>query len=309
MSDLTAERLRTPGKPHQTPKHLRKGAKRTRTVARLRRVALNATGILVFLAAIFPVYWMVASAFKSNEQIFTTEFIPIPTDPTLDHLSRVFTEGVAGNSIWLYLRNSALVAVSTVLIGAVLALLAATAISRFRFRGRTSFLILLLIVQMVPAEALLIPLFLMVKRLGLFDQFLGLIVINVGLTLPFGIWMLRTFVAAVPRELEEAAWIDGAGRFTTFWRVLFPLVAPGLVATSIFSFITAWNELIFALILMTDSTRYTMPVALQFFFGQRGTDWGAIMAASTLMTLPVIVFFMLVQRRMVSGLVAGAVKG
>ncbi|WP_406317719.1 carbohydrate ABC transporter permease [Streptosporangium sp. NBC_01639] len=276
---------------------------------RLGKIALNTAGVLVFVFAVFPVYWMVSTSFKTNDQIFTTDFIPFPTQFTFEHLDRVLSEGVAGNSIWLYMRNSAIVALGTVLIGAVFALLAATAIARFTFKGRSSFLVLLLIVQMIPSEALLIPLFLNVKRLGLYDQLLGLIVINVGLTLPFGIWMLRTFVAAVPKSLEEAAWIDGASRLMTFWKILFPLVAPGLVATSIFSFITAWNELIFALILMSDSSGYTMPVALQFFFGQRGTDWGAIMAGSTMMTIPVVIFFLLVQRRMVTGLVAGAVKG
>jgi N,N'-diacetylchitobiose transport system permease protein len=276
---------------------------------RLGRAALNGTGVLVFLFAVFPVYWMVATAFKPNDQIFTTNFIPFPSPPSLDHVSRVFTKGVAGNSIWTYLLNSTIVAVSAVVIGAVFALLAATAVARFRFRFRASFLILLLIVQMVPAEALLISLFTMVRRLGLYDQLLGLVVVNVGLTLPFSVWMLRTFVAAVPKELEEASWIDGASRFTTFWRVLFPLVAPGLVATSIFSFITTWNEFVYALTLIGDQGKYTMPVALQFFVGQRSTDWGGIMAASTLMTIPVLIFFLLVQRRMVSGLVAGAVKG
>ncbi|MER5620540.1 carbohydrate ABC transporter permease [Streptosporangium sp. NPDC002544] len=276
---------------------------------RLGNIGLNTAAILVFLFAVFPVYWMVSTAFKSSEQIFTTDFIPFPTDPTLEHVRRVFTEGVAGHSIWRYLLNSSIVALGTVLIGAVFSLLAATAVARFRFRGRTSFLILLLIVQMVPGEALLIPLFMMVRRAGLYDQLLGLIVVNVAMTLPFAIWMLRTFVAAVPKELEEAAWIDGASRFATFWRVLFPLVAPGLVATSIFSFITAWNEFVFALTLIGDQGSYTMPVALRYFVSQRSVDWGGIMAASTLMTIPVIVFFLLVQRRMVSGLVAGAVKG
>ncbi|WP_436760733.1 carbohydrate ABC transporter permease [Streptosporangium sp. V21-05] len=276
---------------------------------RLGRIGLNTAAVVVFLFAVFPVYWMVTTAFKSSEQIFTTDFIPFPTDFTLEHVKRVFTEGVAGHSIWRYLLNSAIVAVGTVLIGAVFSLLAATAVARFRFRGRTSFLILLLIVQMVPGEALLIPLFLMVRRAGLYDQLLGLIVVNVAMTLPFAIWMLRTFVAAVPKELEEAAWIDGASRFATFWKVLFPLVAPGLVATSIFSFITAWNEFVFALTLIGDQGSYTMPVALRYFVSQRSVDWGGIMAASTLMTIPVIIFFLLVQRRMVSGLVAGAVKG
>ncbi|MEZ0072298.1 carbohydrate ABC transporter permease [Planotetraspora sp. GP83] len=276
---------------------------------KLSQAALNAAGVAVFLFAVFPVYWMVATAFKPNDQIFTTSFIPFPSPPSLDHVSRVLTKGVAGHSVWLYLSNSAIVALSAVVIGAVFALLAATAVARFRFRFRTSFLILLLIVQMVPAEALLIPLFTMVRRLGMYDQLVGLVVINVGLTLPFSVWMLRTFVAAVPKELEEASWIDGASRFTTFWKVLFPLVAPGLVATSIFSFITTWNEFVYALTLIGDQGKYTMPIALQFFVGQRSTDWGGIMAASTLMTIPVLIFFLLVQRRMVSGLVAGAVKG
>ncbi|MFD1939034.1 MULTISPECIES: carbohydrate ABC transporter permease [Nonomuraea] len=276
---------------------------------RLGKILLNGAGVLVFLYATFPVYWMVSTGFKANDQIFTTDFILFPTHFTFDHFARVLTEGVANNSIWLYMRNSAIVALGTVLIGSTFALLSATAIARFRFRGRAPFLIVLLIVQMLPSEGLLIPLYMMVKRVGLGDQLLGLIVTQVALTLPFGIWMLRTFVAAVPKTLEEAAWIDGASRFTTFWKVLFPLVAPGLVATSIFSFITAWNDLVFALYLMSGSEGYTMPVALQFFFGQKGVDWGAIMAGSTLMTIPVVIFFLLVQRRMVSGLVAGAVKG
>ncbi|MEU3162782.1 carbohydrate ABC transporter permease [Streptosporangium sp. NPDC006930] len=298
--DTRAPRRRRPASGTQS------GLKRRRTLG---KVGLNTMAVLVFLFAVFPVYWMVSTAFKSSEQIFTTDFIPFPTDPTLEHVKRVFTEGVAGHSIWRYLLNSSIVAIGTVLVGAVFALLAATAVARFRFRGRTSFLILLLIVQMVPGEALLIPLFLMVRRAGLYDQLLGLVVVNVAMTLPFAIWMLRTFVAAVPKELEEAAWIDGASRFATFWRVLFPLVAPGLVATSIFSFITAWNEFVFALTLIGDQSSFTMPVALRYFVSQRSVDWGGIMAASTLMTIPVIVFFLLVQRRMVSGLVAGAVKG
>ncbi|MED7926500.1 carbohydrate ABC transporter permease [Nonomuraea sp. LP-02] len=276
---------------------------------RLGKILLNTAGVLVFLYAVFPVYWMVSTGFKENDQIFTTEFVPFPTHFTFDHFARVLTEGVANNSIWLYMRNSAIVALGTVLIGSAFALLSATAIARFRFKGRGVFLVVLLVVQMLPAEGLLIPLYMMVKRVGLGDTFIGLIVTQVALTLPFGVWMLRTFVAAVPKSLEEAAWIDGAGRMQTFWKVLFPLVAPGLVATSIFSFITAWNDLVFALYLMSESEGYTMPAALQYFIGQKGVDWGAIMAGSTLMTIPVVIFFLLVQRRMVSGLVAGAVKG
>ena len=208
-----------------------------------------------------------------------------------------------------FFLNSTLVALATVLISGVVALLAATAVARFRFSLRTSFLIMLLIVQMIPLEALVIPLFLMVRRLGLYNTLPSLILTYIGFSLPFAVWMLRGFVAAVPKELEEAAAIDGATWSQTFRKILLPLVAPGLVATSIFSFITAWNELIFALTFINDQTRYTLPVAVTFFFGRDDTAWGLVMAASTLLTLPVVVFFVLVQRRMVTGLVSGAVKG
>jgi N,N'-diacetylchitobiose transport system permease protein len=274
-----------------------------------KRIALNLAGVLVFVLAVFPVFWMVSTALKPGNEIFGPDLRLLPAHPTLENFRLVLEDGVGGHSFWLYLRNSLIVALGTVVAGSLFALLSATAVARFRFRLRSSYLLLLIVMQMVPAEALVIPLFLMVKRAGLYDQLLGLVVVNTALTLPFAIWMLRSFVAAVPRELEEAAAIDGAGPVQVFWRILFPLVAPGLVATSIFSFITAWNEFIFALTLIQDDGLYTMPVALRYFFGRDATEWGAIMAASTLMTVPVILFFLAVQRRMVSGLVAGAVKG
>jgi N,N'-diacetylchitobiose transport system permease protein len=273
----------------------------------MRRLTLNTLGLIVFVIAVFPVYWMVTTGFKPSDEIFTTDFIPVPIHPTLDHLDRVFNQGVAGHSIWVYMGNSLFVALAAVVLSGLFALLGATAIARFRFTGRSSFLILLLVIQMIPGEAM--PLYVMLIRLGLTDQLFGLILVNVAAALPFGIWMLRTFVAAVPLELEEAAWIDGASRWQAYWRVVFPLMAPGLVATSIFSFITAWNEFVFALTLIRTQSKYTMPVALNFFISQRSTDVGAIMAAATLMTIPVVVFFLIVQRRLVSGLVAGAVRG
>jgi N,N'-diacetylchitobiose transport system permease protein len=276
---------------------------------RFRRVALNTAGIGVFVVSAFPVFWMISTAFKPNQEIFSSTPHPLPAHPTFEHFSVVLNGGIAGVSFWHYLANSAIVAVCTVLISGLLALLAATAVARFRFRFRTTFLIMLLVVQMVPLEALVIPLFIDLKRLALLNSLAGVVVVYVGFALPFGIWMLRGFVAAVPRELEEASAIDGAGPVRTFVRVLLPLVAPGLVATSIFSFITAWNELILAYTFLKDQDKATLPIMLQFFFARSGNEWGPIMAASTLLTLPVIAFFLIVQRRMVSGLVAGAVKG
>nr|WP_308210096.1 carbohydrate ABC transporter permease [Actinomadura madurae] len=177
-----------------------------------RRLLLNGTGLLVFLIAVFPVFWMASTAFKPNTEIFSTTPKPLPAHPTLTHFDLVLNGGIAEVSFWEYFRNSAILALVTVLASGLLALMAATAVARFRFRFRTTFLIMLLVVQMVPLEALVIPLFLDLKQLDLLNSLSGLAIVYIGFAVPFAIWMLRGFVAAVPRELEEAAAIDGAAR-------------------------------------------------------------------------------------------------
>jgi N,N'-diacetylchitobiose transport system permease protein len=273
-----------------------------------RRTPLSVAGtalatVVVLAFTLFPVYWMVSTALDNRANDGSRGLLP--SEFTFENFGFVLDEGGFGG----YLRNSLLVAAGTVLASSLLALFAAVAVSRFRFRFRTSVLIMVLIVQMVPMEALVIPLFLQVRSLELLNTLLGLTIVYIAFSLPFAVWMLRGFVAAVPVELEEAAYIDGASWGRMFWSVLLPLVAPGLVATSVFSFIMAWNEFIFALTFMADQDKYTVAVGLRRFFGQYGTDWGAVMAASTLITIPVMVFFVVVQRRLTSGLVAGAVKG
>jgi N,N'-diacetylchitobiose transport system permease protein len=268
----------------------------------LRQLGKGVLVALLLVFTLFPVYWMLNSSLDARAG-HTSSFWP--AEPTLDHYVFVLTEGGFGT----FLRNSLLVALGTVLVSSVLALLASVAVARFRFRMRTQILMLVLIVQMVPLEALVIPLFVQVRDLQLLETLLGLVVVYVALALPFGIWMLRGFVAAVPVELEEAAYLDGASWGRMFWSVLLPLVAPGLVATSIFSFITAWNEFIFAMTMLGGATEnYTVAIGLRSFFGVHSNDWGAIMAASTIITVPVMIFFILVQRRLASGLTAGAVK-
>jgi len=263
--------------------------------------AVAVVALLVF--TLFPAYWMLVSAFDAKAGLGTSF---VPAEPTVEHFRFVLTEG----GFDVFLRNSAVVALVTVLVSAVLALLASVAVARFRFRLRTQILLMILVVQMVPLEALVIPLFVQVRNLQLLETLLGLIVVYVALALPFGIWMLRGFVAAVPVELEEAAYVDGASWGRMFRSILLPLVAPGLVATSIFSFITAWNEFLFAMTLLGGATEnYTVAIGLRSFFGQFSNEWGAIMAASTLITVPVMVFFILVQRRLAAGLTSGAVKG
>ncbi|ERK69213.1 carbohydrate ABC transporter permease [Leifsonia aquatica] len=264
-------------------------------------------GVLVALLLVFtlfPVYWMLSSAFDKRASSGGQSLIP--QEFTLDNFAYVLTKG----GFDVFLRNSLIVAVAVVVISAVLALLASVAVARFNFKFRTAMLFMILSVQMVPLEALVIPLFVQVRDLGLLNQLLGLIVVYVALSLPFGIWMLRGFVAAVPVELEEAAYLDGASWWRMFRSVLFPLVMPGLVATSVFAFITAWNEFIFAMTLLGGaSDNYTVAIGLKQFFGEHTNEWGYVMAASTIITIPVMMFFVLVQRRLSSGLVAGAVKG
>jgi N,N'-diacetylchitobiose transport system permease protein len=169
-------------------------------------------------------------------------------------------------------------------------------------------MLMVLIVQTAPFEALLIPFFVMLRQLDLLNQLPALVLIYFIFTMPFTSWTLRGFVMAIPAELE-AAMVDGASRFQAFLRVVFPLLAPGMVATSIFAFVTAWNEFLYAFVMMRDSTRFTLPIWLGTFQTAFGTDWGGTMAASSLFTLPVVVFFLIIQRRLVSGLTAGAVKG
>ena len=277
---------------------------------RTRRAGLNLLGLLVALITLFPIFWMVSTAFKPDTEWYTLTPHPLPSHPTLSNFRTVLDGSVIGMPYWNFLKNSLFVTVVAVVASALIALLAAIAVARFRFRFRTTYLIMLLIVQMLPQQALVISLFIDFRSLNLLDSLVGLILVYTAFALPVTIWMLRNFVAAVPRELEEAAAIDGAGPIRIFWRILLPLVAPGLVATSVFAFIFAYNEFIFALTFLgTDSAKFTLPIYVQYFYGRNGAQWGPIMAASTLFTIPVMTFFLLVQRRLRAGLVAGAVKG
>lgn len=281
-----------------------RAARRRGDTLRMGRILGKAAGVSALLFfTLFPVYFMLVSAFSERATSGTGALLP--TSFTLENFRYVLVEG----NFLLYLRNSLTVAAITVAIACVLAMLAAVAVGRFRFRFRTAVLVMVLIVQMVPLEALVIPLFMQVRDLQMLNTVLGLAVAYVALSLPLAIWMMRGFVAAVPKEVEEAAYIDGASWPQMFWRVLFPLVAPGLVATAIFSFIVAWNEFVLAMTFMTQSENYTVAVGLRQFFGQYANDWGHVMAASTIITIPVMVFFILVQRWLVAGLVQGAVKG
>jgi N,N'-diacetylchitobiose transport system permease protein len=277
-----------------------------RTAPRRSRVAFDLLGLAVFVVMLFPVYWMVSSSFITRSEITGPDPNWAPIAGTLDNYRRLFSGGQAAEA----LRMSLLVTLLTVAAALVIAFLAAVALSRFRFRGRKSFVVALLVIQMIPAEGLFISQHKMLEAANLLNTVVGLGLIYVATVLPFTIWTLRGFVAGVPVDLEEAAMVDGCSRVGAFFRITFPLLAPGFVATGVFGFIYAWNEFTLALVVMTRPDHRTLPLWLTAFADtNRGTDWGAIMAGSTLIAIPVIVFFLVVQNRMTAGLTAGAVKG
>ena len=271
------------------------------------RIGADLVGIVVFLACVFPVYWMVSRSFLPRNRIKGEDPVFVPTGGTHDNNRRVFSDGSFTDA----LVTSLTVTLLTVGVALLFAFLAAVAVSRFRFRGRRTFILTLLVIQMIPAEALFISQYKMLDGMSLLNSVIGLTIVYVASVLPFTVWTLRGFVDGVPRELEEAAMMDGCSRTGAFFKVTLPLLAPGLVATGVFAFIQAWNEFTLAVVVMTDPDKKTLPVWLVAFTDSRsrGVDWGAIMASSTLITIPVIIFFLVVQRRMVSGITAGAVKG
>jgi N,N'-diacetylchitobiose transport system permease protein len=271
----------------------------------LDKVGWNALGLAVFAVMIFPVYWMVSTAFKTGPNIFSysPKWLPIPG--TLAN----FGDAIHRQFFWQNVKNSVIVVSVVVLLSLTLAFLAALALAKFRFYGRTAFIVITIAVLMVPLNALIIPLYITLSRVHEVNKLSGVIITYMTFVLPFAIWTLRGFILGVPRELEEAAMVDGTTRFGAFVRILLPLVAPGLVATSIFAFIQAWNEYIIAYVLLSSPEKQTLTVWLASFTTNRGTAWGPLMAGATLTALPVVIFFLLVQRRIAFGLTAGAVRG
>lgn len=270
------------------------------------RWLLGTLAVVVALAWVFPIYWMISSAFLPTNRLRTAEPTFLPVDGTLANFRRVFADPDFYSSFRVSLGVTAL----TLLVAILFAFVAALAVSRFRFRGRKSFVVTILVVQMIPAEGLFISQYRMLDDWGLVNSVLGLSIVYVAAVLPFTIWMLRGFVGGIPIELEEAAMVDGLSRTGAFFRITFPLLAPGLVASGVYGFLQAWNEYTLALVVMTDPGERTLPLWLQGLVeANRATDWGVVMAGATLIAVPVIVFFLFVQKRLSAGLVSGAVKG
>jgi trehalose/maltose transport system permease protein len=264
---------------------------------------------VIFVYALFPFYWAVRSAFMPESELFVTPIKYWPTDPTLQN----FRDALSTDFFRKALLNSTLVAGSVTLISLLIGSLAAYALGRFRFHGKSFVLYLMLSMTIFPQIAILGALYTMISQFHLYDRLWSLILTYLIFTLPFTVWVLTSFMRALPGDLEEAAYVDGATPLQVFWKVLLPLIAPGLVTTGLLAFIAAWNEYLYAVSFIQSPGHYTVPIAITSFVGKSGnafqTPWGQVMAATVIVTLPLIAATLILQRRILAGLTAGAVKG
>ncbi len=274
------------------------------------RIALfHALLALITVITLYPVLWVVQMAL-SPSQAFATGILPIPTEITFEHFAAVL--GTTDGEVWLFGRqlfNSLVVAIATAILGVTLSTTAAYALSRWDFPGRDRSMSAFLVTQMFPGVVMLIPLYLLLDGLGLLDRLTGLVLVYATTSIPFSVWTLKGYFDTIPRELEEAAILDGASRWTTFTQVILPLARPALAVTGLFSFMTAWNEFILAATLLGDPRAFTLPVVLQRYVSDHSTEWGLFAAGAIVVSLPVIALFFLLQRYFVEGLTAGSVKG
>ena len=261
--------------------------------------------VFIVVYTVFPFYWAIVSSLKEGSALYTVEFFP--RNPKWGNYAAIFKEQPFGRNI----LNSVIVAVTVVSISLVLSVTASYALARINFRGRTPLLLLVLSVSMFPQVAVLSGMFELVSWLGIYDTLWSLTLSYMILTLPFTTWVLTTFMRELPKELEEAALVDGAKPLTIITRVFMPLLWPALATTGLLAFISAWNEFLFAITFTLSNERRTVPVAIALISGASRFElpWGRVMAASVIVTVPLVLLVLIFQRRIVSGLTAGAVKG
>ncbi len=278
----------------------RTASKRIETVVRV--VVLTFYGLLVVL----PVYWMVITSFKTNPEIVNTQHITyFPETVTLENYQSLFRM----LSYSTYLKNSIIVTLVTAVVIVFLSILGGYGLARFKFRGKGGVLIFFMLTQMIPCILVIIPLYIVFSKMGLINTRMALFIYYVITNCPFCVVTMRSFFERIPYELEEAAYVDGCGRLETLWRVVLPVMFPGIVAVFVFAFIGAWNELIAGTIFLNTPDMWTIPVGLKSLIGKYSVQWGALMAGGVLALLPTAIMFMFVQRYVVEGMTAGAVKG
>jgi multiple sugar transport system permease protein len=274
------------------------------------KIFLAAGTVLIFVWTLFPVVWMLSTSFKTPTAVFDKPPELIPRSPTISSYKKMVSGTVGVTPISRFFGNSVITSISTVAVATIFAILASFALSRLRFKLRGPVMLGILVTQMFPLVVLLTPLYILYMRLRLINTYLGLVIAFTSFTLPFSIWMLKGFVDTIPTELDEAAIIDGCGSFGVLGRIIVPLIRPGIMATAVFAFLDAWNNLLFPLTLVTDVSMKTLPPGMILAFGgEFKHDWSGMMATSALVALPVIAVFVILQRYLVEGLTAGSVKG
>jgi ABC-type glycerol-3-phosphate transport system permease component len=269
------------------------------------RTLLYVGAALLALQAAFPFLWMVSTSFKPPAEVFAQPPAFIPEDPTWENFRRLFT----ATNFLIYFKNSLIVSGLAVVLTMVVSAAGAYSLTRFSYLGREKIAGLILCTYMFAPIMVVIPFFILVKKLGIENTHFALVLAFTSFCLPFTLWLMRAFFATIPLELEEAALVDGAGRVRALIYVVLPLALPGIIATSIFTFILAWNDYIFTRILITSDELKTLPVGVQDLFHSALIDWGLIMAAGMMITLPALLFFLSVQRYLIRGWGAGGVKG
>jgi multiple sugar transport system permease protein len=276
---------------------------------RLRRLSSRALlyggALVLVLQAAFPFFWMVSTSFKPPREVFAQPPTFIPQGPTWENFYRLFTT----TNFLIYFRNSVVVCGLTVLLTMAVSAAGAYSLTRYRYPGREQIAGLILCTYMFAPIMVVIPFFILVKKLGIENTHLALVLALTSFCLPFTLWLLRAFFQTIPIELEQAALVDGAGRLRAVIYVVLPLALPGIIATSIFTFILAWNDYIFTRILIASDELKTLPVGVQDLFNSAIVDWGLIMGAGMMITIPALIFFVTVQRYLIRGWGAGAVKG
>jgi len=261
--------------------------------------------VLLVLVCLFPFWWMGLSSIKTLRELYTIPPIWWPSMPTLDNYKKVLFE----SNIPRYFVNSVIISLGSTFLALVLAIFASYGFARFNFKGKAALQSFVLVGQLLPTAAIIVPLFITLRVLGLVNTYWGLILVYMIITLPLSVWMLTSYFRAIPVELEEAAIIDGASRIGVLFRITLPLSIPGLVSLLVYAFVTTWHEFIFALVSATDSSVKTLPFGLEEYSTEFNTDWGAVMAASVVMTLPIAIIILSMQRLFVGGMTAGATKG
>lgn len=278
--------------------------------AKVRETLLCLIGITVAVIMLFPVYWLVISSFKTNAEIFAKVPTFFPHEFTWDaYTSQVSGSSNTGSNIYRSFFNSSIIAITAMILSCVLAIPASYGLARFRMKGSRIFILLFLITQMLPATLTLTPLYLIYNRLGMIDTYFAPILSDATIGIPFVILILRTYFLELPKELEDSAKIDGCSTFTAFLRIMLPISYPGVIMCAVFSFLFAWGDLAYSLTFVTSENMRSMTAGIYNFIGKYGIQWNCIMAYGTVITLPVLIIFVFLQKYIVSGLTSGAVKG